>query len=71
MVQRRAAGIAVVRLDEDEASWTNLLFSGAALDEIMPDEDSARFVALLADHLAGGRFAGFAVNRNVTSGEDV
>jgi hypothetical protein len=39
MVQRRAAGIAVVRLDEDEASWTNLLFSGAALDEIMPDED--------------------------------
>jgi hypothetical protein len=71
IVQRQAAGIAVVRLDEDEASWTNRLFSGAALSEIMPGEESARFVALLADHLAGGRFAGFAVNSNVASGEGV
>ncbi len=71
IVQRQAAGIAVVRLDEDEASWTNLLFSGAALGEIMLDGGSARFAALLADHLASGRFAGFAVNLNVASGEDV
>jgi hypothetical protein len=71
VVQRQTAGIAALRLDEDEASWTRLLFSGAALDEIMPDEGCARFVALLADHLAGGRFAGFVVNSNVTSGEDV
>jgi hypothetical protein len=71
IVQRRAAGIAVVSVDEDEASWTALLFSGAALGEIMLEETGGRFVALLADHLASGRFAGFAVNRNVTSGEDV
>jgi hypothetical protein len=69
IVQRQAAGIAVVRLDEDEANWTNLLFSGAALDEIMLDEESARFAALLADHLAGGRFAGFALDHDVTPGE--
>jgi len=36
IVQRQAAGIAVIRLDEDEASWTSLLFSGIALGEIMP-----------------------------------
>jgi hypothetical protein len=71
MVQRQAAGITVVRLDKDEANWTSLLFSGAALGEIMPDGESARFVALLADHLAGGRFAGFAVNDKIPSGEGV
>jgi len=67
IVQRETAGIAVIRLDEDEAGWTNLLFSGTALGEIMPDEESARFVALLA----GGRFAGYAVNGNVAPGEGV
>jgi len=71
LVQRQASGIAVVRLEEDEASWTSLLFSGAALDEIMLDEESVRFAALLADHLAGGRFAGFALDRDVTPGEGV
>src|SRR5262249_16989023 len=63
IVQRRAAGIAVIRLDEDEAVWTSHLFSGTALGEIMLGEESARFAALLADHLAGGRFAGFAVKQ--------
>jgi hypothetical protein len=37
----------------------------------MPDEESGRFVALFADHLAGGRFAGFVLNHNVTPGEGV
>jgi Putative DNA-binding domain len=71
IVQRQAAGIVVTRLDEDEAGWTNLLFSGAALSEIMLGEDTARFAALLAEHLAGGRFCGFALNRDVTPGEGV
>jgi hypothetical protein len=35
------------------------LFSGAALADIVPERDSARFVAPLADHLAHGRFAGW------------
>lgn len=61
IVQRQASGVVVVRLDEDEATWSNLLFSGVALGEIMPDQESARFVALLADHLAAGRFAGFDI----------
>jgi Putative DNA-binding domain len=61
IVQRQASGVVVARLDEDEASWSDLLFSGAALGKIMPDEESARFVAMLADHLARGRFAGFDV----------
>jgi hypothetical protein len=67
LVQRHALGIVVVRLDEDEATWSNLLFAGVALGEIMPDEESVRFVALLAEYLAGGRFAGF----DVASGEGV
>lgn len=60
LVQRMAAGIAVAGLDEDEARWTDLMFSGAALGELTPD-DGGRFVALLADHLARGRFTGFSV----------
>jgi hypothetical protein len=67
IVQRQGSGIVIVHLDEDEANWTSLLFSGAALDEVMPDEESARFTALLADHLVSGRFAGFT--SDVASGE--
>jgi hypothetical protein len=67
LVQRQASGVVVARLDEDEATWSNLLFSGVALGEIMRDEGSAYFVALLAEHLAGGRFTGF----DVASGEGV
>jgi hypothetical protein len=37
-----------------------MLCSGSALSEAMPERDSAVFVALLADHLAQGRFAAFA-----------
>jgi hypothetical protein len=64
LVQRQASAVVIARLDEDEATWSNFLFSGAAVGEIMPAGESARFVALLADHLAGGCFAGF----NVASG---
>jgi hypothetical protein len=59
LVQRKAEGVAMIRLEEDEAGWTSRLFSSAALADVAPARDSARFVALLADHLVHGRFAGW------------
>jgi hypothetical protein len=60
LVHRDGEGIAVRRLTQEEARLTAILCSGSALSEAMPERDSAAFVALLADHLAQGRFAGFA-----------
>jgi hypothetical protein len=57
LVQRESEGVAVQRMTQDEARWTDLLFSGAALAEVVPERDSAPFIALLADHLVQGRFA--------------
>lgn len=71
MVQRAASGVAVVHLDDDEARWTDLLFAGVALEKISPEEGNARFDALLAEHLAGGRFARFVLNHGTTPGEGV
>jgi hypothetical protein len=59
LVYRGSAGVAVRRLTQDEARLTAMLCSGSVLSEAMPERDSAIFVALLADHLAQGRFAGF------------
>jgi hypothetical protein len=59
LVHRGSAGVAVRRLMQDEARMTAMLCSGSALVEAMPERDSAAFVALLADHLAQRRFAGF------------
>lgn len=59
LVQRKSEGVAVHHVTRDEAHWTSLLFSGAALAEVAPERDSAPFIALLADHLAHGRFAGW------------
>jgi hypothetical protein len=59
VVHRGNAGVAVRRLTQEEARFTAMLCSGSALSEAMPERDSAVFVALLADHLAQGRFAGF------------
>jgi hypothetical protein len=60
LVHRGSKGIAVRRLTQEEAHWTAVLCSGSALAEAMPQRESAVFVQLLADHLAQGRFAGFA-----------
>jgi hypothetical protein len=60
VVHRGSAGVAVRRLTQEEARLTAMLCSGAALAEAMPARDCPVFVALLADHLAQGRFAGFA-----------
>jgi hypothetical protein len=70
LVQRESEGVAVHRLTQDEARWTSLLFSGAALAEVVPEGDSAPFIALLADHLAHGRFAGCSTLslNHITSG---
>lgn len=60
LVHRGTEGVGMRRLTQQEARLTAMLCSGAALSEAMPERDSAIFVALLADHLAQGRFAGFA-----------
>ncbi len=60
LVQRRADSVVMIRLERDEACWTKQLFSGVALAEITPEQDGARFIVLLADHLAHGRFAGWS-----------
>jgi hypothetical protein len=59
LVQRKSDGVAVHHLTRDEAHWTSLLFSGAAVVEVAPERDDAPFIALLAEHLARGRFAGW------------
>jgi hypothetical protein len=59
VVHRGSEGIAVRRLAQDEARMTAMLCSGSVLAEAMPERDSPVFVALLAHHLAQGRFAGF------------
>jgi hypothetical protein len=59
LVQRKSDGVVVHHLTRDEAHWTRLLFSGVALADAAPEPDSAPFIALLADHLAHGRFAGW------------
>jgi hypothetical protein len=59
LVHRGREGVAVRRLTQEEARLTAMLCSGSVLAEAMPERDSSVFVALLADHLAQGRFAGF------------
>jgi Putative DNA-binding domain len=71
VVHRGSEGIVVRRLTQEEADWTAMLFSGAALAQAMPQPESPAFVQLLADHLAQGRFAAFAMiepDRAATSG---
>jgi hypothetical protein len=60
LVERRRERIAMRRLTPGEAHVTALLFSGAALSDVARQQDSATLVPLLAEHLAYGRFAGFA-----------
>ncbi|MBV8752521.1 MAG: putative DNA-binding domain-containing protein [Hyphomicrobiales bacterium] len=60
LVERRGDAVALRRLTADEAQMTALLFSGAALSQVAPEHDRVAFVTLLAEHLAQGRFAGFA-----------
>jgi hypothetical protein len=60
LVERRREGIAMRRLTPAEAHLTALLFSGATLSQVAEQQDGATLVPLLAEHLAYGRFAGFA-----------
>jgi hypothetical protein len=60
LVERRREGIAMRRLTPSEAHVTALLFSGAALSDVALQRDGATVVSLIAEHLAYGRFAGFA-----------
>jgi Putative DNA-binding domain len=67
LVERRGDAIAVRRLAPDEARVTALLFSGAALSDVAQQQDGATLLATLAEHLACGRFAGFATAERASS----
>ena len=62
LVQRLATGVELRRMGESAWRFTVALFAGrplaAALDEA-PDSEAS---ALLADHLAAGRFIDFSLN---------
>ena len=66
LVQRLPAGVEVRRMSESAWRFTSALCAGrplaAAIDEA-PDFDAS---ALLADHLAAGRFIDFSLNETTT-----
>jgi hypothetical protein len=51
--------VMVRRLTPEEARLTAALCSGVPLAQALPKEEHATAIALLADHLASGRFSGF------------
>jgi Putative DNA-binding domain len=59
IVHRGTEGVVVGRLTREGARLTATLCSGATLSQSIPDQDDLVAVALLAEHLAHGRFAAF------------
>jgi hypothetical protein len=60
LVHRSAAGMALRRLDAAEARFTEGLIGGRPLGAALAEAAGIDAVALLAEHLAEGRFAGFS-----------
>jgi hypothetical protein len=56
LVERRATGIEVSRLDEAAWQFAAALCAGQPLDVALSETDDTRTYALLAEHLAAGRF---------------
>ncbi len=56
MIERRASGIEVSRLDEMAWRFVAALCAGKALEVALSETDDTRAHALLAEHLAAGRF---------------
>ncbi len=59
LVERRAAGIEVSRLDDCAWRFATALCDGRPLDAVLAAADGADADALLAEHLAAGRFIDF------------
>ena len=57
LLQRASDGLALRRLDEAEGAFTAGLFTGRPLCELLTPDMPPGLLALLAEHLAQGRFA--------------
>lgn len=61
LVQRLASGIEAVRIDESAYRITTALLAGQPLGVALAAGDPTNAAAVLADHLAAGRFVGFEI----------
>ena len=62
LVQRTECGVEVTRLSEAAWLFTEALFAGRPLHSALEEAPGAEASALLAEHLAAGRFAAFSVS---------
>ena len=62
LVQRTECGVEVTRLSEAAWRFTEALFAGRPLHSALEEAPGAEASALLAEHLAAGRFAAFSVS---------
>lgn len=67
MVQRSDSGIDITRLSESAYRFTEELFAGQPLHILLEESWDFDPVALLADHLAAGRFAEFRLDDGTDS----
>jgi hypothetical protein len=67
LVQRTESGVEATRLSEAAWRFTEALFAGRPLHSALEDAPGAEAHVLLAEHLAAGRFAGFAVSDTAVS----
>jgi hypothetical protein len=59
LVERRATGVEVSRLDEAAWCFAEALFDGWSVEEALASAAGTSADALLAEHLAAGRFVDF------------
>jgi uncharacterized membrane protein YphA (DoxX/SURF4 family) len=64
MVQRFATGVEVARFSEQEWRFANRLCAGQPLQKALDDVSGFDASAVLAGHLAAGRFTGFRLERH-------
>jgi hypothetical protein len=69
MVERRATGVEVSRLDEAAWRFAAALCAGKPLDVALSETDDIRAYALLAEHLADGRFINLRLASDAYVGE--
>ncbi len=62
LVHRAGTGVEVNRLSEGAWHFTAALFAGRPLHQPLEEAPCAEVQALLAEHLAAGRFAGFGLD---------
>lgn len=66
LVHRAETGVEVSRLNEGTWRFTAALFAGRALYQALDEAQCAEAQAMLAEHLATGRFSGFSLADPVT-----